>query len=467
MEPIVQQGEIRRTTKISTLEGAFAQVHFGLTSAGSIFLTKFAVLLQATPMHFGILSAISQLSQVFQLLGVALTRRMTSRKGTVLRLLSVGRILPLAYILLPFFLPTEVALAVFLAIFFLNTSLQAVSGNLWVAWISDMIPLAIRGRFFSRRSQVLLVCGLLAGYLFSAFVDLFDAQPGTAVGAIRALLPPAGLFAPEKLPYAFAVVFGVGVAVGLVSVVILARQPEHPKALEPEPFWQLVAEPLRDGNFRRLLLYGLWWMLAIGIASPFWGPFMIKKLGMSLVNIQVYGTISTITSLLALRPWGALIDHFGNKTAMRLALVLGGLNPILWVFLTPQHYEIIFIEAATSGIMWSGAGIVATNFVLAIAPDGRRQVYSAVFGAFSGLAMMATMLLSGATLPDHPVSLGNWRLEPEQLLFGLGGLARWSTQIPLSWIHEPQARPMREVLAFLGQETRRRVRLLRARVRRR
>jgi MFS family permease len=194
---------------------------------------------------------------------------------------------------------------------------------------------------------------------------------------------------------------------------------------------------------------------------------MIKKLGMSLLNIQVYGTISTIASLLALRPWGALIDRFGNKTAMRFALVLGGLNPILWVFVTPQHYELVYFEAATSGIMWSGAGIVATNFVLAIAPDQKRQVYSAMFGALSGVAMMVTMLLSGATLPAQPLYLGRWRLEPEQLLFGLGGLVRWSTQIPLSWIREPRARPVGEVFAYLGQETRRRVLWLRERASRR
>ncbi len=454
MEPIAQQAEIRQTTRISTIEGAFAQVHFGLAAAGSPFLTKFAVLLGATPMHFGILSATGQLSQVFQLLGVALTRRMTSRRRVILPLIVIGRTLPLAYIALPFLLPDETAMAVFLGIFFLNASLQAVSTNLWVAWISDMIPLQIRGRFFSRRNQVLLVVGLLFGYLFGAFIDLFNSEAGRVIQAIRSAIAAESFFHPANLPYGLGIVFGFSVAVGLIGTLILARQPEHAKPVEGERFWDLVAVPLRDGNFRRLLVYGLWWMLAVGIASPFWTPFMIKKLGMSMVNIQVYGTISTFTSLAALRPWGTLIDRFGNKTAMRLALVLGGLNPILWVFVTPQHYGLVYFEAATSGIMWSGAGIVATNFVLAIAPDDKRQVYSAVFGAFSGVAMMATMLLSGATLPARPLSLGGWRLEPEQLLFGLGGLVRWSTQIPLSWIHEPRARPVREALAYIGQRAR-------------
>ncbi len=49
---------------------------------------------------------------------------------------------------------------------------------------------------------------------------------------------------------------------------------------------------------------------------------MIKNLGMPMVYIVFYGTISTLASPLALRLWGRLIDRFGNKTAMRLALLL-------------------------------------------------------------------------------------------------------------------------------------------------
>jgi len=241
--------------------------------------------------------------------------------------------------------------------------------------------------------------------------------------------------------------------VGLTGNLILSRQPERAKAVESQPFWKLLAVPLHDGNFRRLLAYGLWWMAAVGIASPFWTPFMLTKLHLSMVSIQVYGTISTVASLLALRPWGTLIDRFGNKPAMRLALVLGGLNPLLWVLVTPEHHGLVFLEAATSGIMWSGAGIVATNFVLAIAPDDRRQVYSAVFGACCGIPMMITQLLSGWALPLIE-QLGPLPIEPEQVLFAIGGLTRWSTQIPLSWIHEPQARPVREALAYIGQRAR-------------
>lgn len=69
-------------------------------------------------------------------------------------------------------------------------------------------------------------------------------------------------------------------------------------------------------------------MFAIGVGSPFWGPFMMKKLSMSLFEIQIYNTISVFSSLLSYPFWGRFIDKNGNKTAMQICIVLGGLNPM-------------------------------------------------------------------------------------------------------------------------------------------
>ncbi len=437
--------EVRLATKISIIEGMFWQVYATLAAPGSVFLTKFAVMLGATPFQFGVLSAIGQVSQVFQPLGSAITRTMTSRKRIVVSLISWGRAVAFLYALLPFVLPTEMAMWAFLALFLVATSLQAVGGNIWIGWISDLIPMEKRGRFFAVRSQYLMLVGLVTGYVFSAILDPFDApRTGFAQAVAGALGSPEWL-SPERLPYAFVAVMALAATLGLVGARILMRQPERPKPVETEGFRDAVANSLRDRNFCRLLLYGSWWMLAVGVGGPFWGPFMIKKLGMSLVSIQVYGMIQTLAAVVSVRPWGAFIDRFGNKAAMRIAIVMGGINPLVWLFATPENHGFLYVEAATSGVMWAGAGVVASNFVLSIAPAARRQMYSGLFGAVSGFAMMLTLLASGAFLPSELTLLG-LHLQPEQVLFGLGGLLRWSTQIPLSWVREPGTSSVRAAM---------------------
>lgn len=451
-----ERAELNRTFKISTVEGMLWQVYATIAEPGSVFLTKLALMLGATPFQFGLISAIGQLSQVFQPLGVAITRKMTSRKGAVVSLMSVARGLALLYGILPFLLPAQAAMWAFLPLFLVATSLHAVGSNAWIGWISDIVPLEIRGRFLARRSQYIRIAGLGAGFVFSAFIDLFAADRSGIAQSVVAALGNATLFVSENLPGALAVLMGFAAVIGLLSARVLLLQPERAKAVETDSFRAILAEPFRDANFRRLLVYGCWWMLVVGIGGPFWGPFMIQKLHMPLINIQIYGTIQTIAALVALRPWGRIIDQFGNKTAMRIAVFMGGINPLVWVFATPESHWFIYLEAFTSGVMWAGAGIVATNFVLAVAPDGKRQIYSGIFGAFSGVAMMVTLLASGAFLPA-PVAFLGLHLEPEQVLFGLGGLLRWSTHLPLSWVQEPRAQSVGTVVRYAQHYARTRV----------
>ena len=163
---------LRKTVGLSIKEGAFSQVYNSVLAPGSIFITKFAIFLNALPFHFGLLFSIGQLSQVFQPVGVALTRKLTSRKKSVTVLFIVARILSFAIGFIPFIFLPKFRIGPFLVIFFICTSLHAIGMNAWIAWISDIVPLRIRGRFFSWRSQAMMFAGLISGYLLGGFLRL-------------------------------------------------------------------------------------------------------------------------------------------------------------------------------------------------------------------------------------------------------------------------------------------------------
>ncbi|MGB3977057.1 MAG: MFS transporter [bacterium] len=442
-------GLLRKTMKISIIEGAFAQIYMSLSGPGSVFITRFAVLLNASPFHFGLLSAIGQLSQVFQPIGAIITRPMTSRKGMVLFFALTGRLMTLFLGILPFILFDFNAMALFLGLFFVSTTLQAIAGNAWIAWISDSFPLRIRGRFFSVRSRYLLIIGLLTGLLAAGFIDGFEKR--------KIIITPqflTNIFLKTtddtNLATGFLLLFSFATLIGVVGISILKKQPENHKSVETESLISMFSVPFKDGNFLRLLLFTCWWMLAVGIGAPFWQPFMLNKLQMSLSKVQFYGVTSTIAQLVVLKKWGKFIDRFGNKTAMAIAILLGGFNPMVWLVVSPSRYWLVYFEAVTSGIMWAGAGIVAVNFVLALAPDKRRQVYSGIHGAVSGLAMMFTMILSGWLLPYVPM-IYSGRFAAEQVLFGMTGLFRWSALIPLLLIHDVRAPKLNEMIIFFRQ----------------
>lgn len=443
-----EDGRFSNIVRISIAEGIFGQIFNSLSGPGSVFLTKFAIMINATSLQFGILAAIGQISLVFQPLGAIITRRREKRKGVVLNLLFAGRGIALFYGIIPFFFLSGNTISVFLLLFFLSVSLSAVADNAWIAWISDMIPRRVRGRFFSARSRYLMLTAIIVSCAFGFFIDLFI--EGASSGRL------SGIFTHEHLPYGFAIIFFTATVAGILGLSVLSRQPEKMKRIEEEGFAEMFVQPLRDSNFRKFLFYDCWWMFAVGIGAPFWQPFMMKKLNMSLFEVQIYGSINIISSMVVLGFWGRLIDAYGNKTAMRLIILLGGLNPMVWLFVSAHNYTILYLEAITSGMMWGGAGLVGMNFVLSVAPKERKQVYAGVSGAFSGVAMMTTMLISGAFLPS-PLEIEGLHLEPEQVLFALTGIARWSAQIPLSWIHEPRSRPVGHAIASFIREIKPRI----------
>jgi MFS family permease len=449
MERQRKDKRLREILRTSITAGIFSQV-FG-TLSGSAFLTKFAIMLNATPLQFSFLSAIGQVSQVFQPLGAIATKRRRKRKGVVLTLQFIGCGIVLFYGILPFVFSSANTIRVFLLLFLLSVSLLSVASNVWIGWISDLVPLRARGRFFSVSSQYVMLTAVGVGYVFSLFIDSF----GTGIRQ-DFHTHKSTFFTAENLPLGFAIIFFVAVLSAFSGLGILSRLPEKEKKIENEGTAGMFFLPIRDENFRRFLLYNCWWMLAVGIGAPFWQPFMMQKLNMSLFEVQIYGSINIVASILVLRLWGRFIDTYGNRTAMRLIILLGGFNPMVWLFVSPHNYPVLYLEAITSGVMWAGAGLVATNFVLSIAPNERRQLYSGVSGAFSGIAMMTTMLASGAFLPRH-LEIGSLRLEPEQVLFALTGIARWSAQIPLSLVREPRSRPISEAIASLLREIKPRI----------
>ena len=443
-----KQQFVRKGMRLSIIDGVFAQIYQALCQIGSSFVTKFLVILGATPFQFSLLSALGQVSALFQPLGLALTHRLKARKWACVWITAAGRFLTFFTAAALLFSSQNTAIWFVLALLFSSASLLAIGGNIWIAWISDLIPQNIRGRFFSRRNQIVILAGLIVGYIFSLYIDMFEATSGLARSILVDGVGLGKWFIPANQPYFISGMFIFGSLISFIGLYVLSRQPE--RIVKAEPIISLrkeYSQPFKDVNFRKLLIFGMWWMLAIGVGSAFWGHFMIQKLKMGMFTMQLYGTLHNASSLVAFTFWGRFVDRLGNKTAMKFCVVLGGLNPMLWLFTGPGNYSILWMEAVISGIMWTGNTIVATNFVLAIAPKGKQQVYSGLYGALAGVSMMTSTLLSGAFFPGH-LDLGWKVLEPEQVVFGIGGILRWLTIIPLLFVVEKKAVPLRHVLAY-------------------
>src|SRR5207244_1976766 len=115
----------------------------------------------------------------------------------------------------------------------LISALGVAGNNAWTAWMGDLVPGAVRGRYLGRRSAG---CALAATCSSLAAGLVLDA--GRTWGSAGIALASLSLAASVA---------------GAITTLLLLRQHE-PQSLPPEPpSLRQAVRPLRDPRLRRLL----------------------------------------------------------------------------------------------------------------------------------------------------------------------------------------------------------------------
>jgi MFS family permease len=424
-----------RSLRLSVAEGGLA------TSMGSlfsgVFLTGFAVSLGASRLQIGILFALPALCGLAQMLGSYWIERWGHTRWLCLSATLISRVLYLPALVLPLVatgLSAEVKVWMIVGVMALSNLLGSIGGVAWLTWIKGLVPAHVRVHFFGRRNLVntalsFSVC-LAGGFLVDAW--------GTGDAA---------------RVFGFTVVFGVAMACGLASWWLLAQIPEKVEEsprIAPAPqqsFREIIAAPLREANFRRVVFFYTAWTLATNLALPFIPVFFMQKLGLPFWAVIVLSTLSSVAGMCANGFWTRFADRFGMKPAVLLATFGEAFFPLALVFVSPA-YAWALIPLHLFGVFNTPLAIGPDNFVLKLAPDHRASPYMAIFRAFVGpttaIAAIAGGWLAGnwasSELMLGPVALGGLKIV--LLLSFLGRIA----SLGLLWhVVEPEAHTVQYV----------------------
>ncbi|MCP4229379.1 MAG: hypothetical protein GY771_04435, partial [bacterium] len=150
--------DTRRDLRVSVCEGIFANMQLALTGPFTIYITSLALYLGAGSMELAVLISAMPVLLAAQILGpTAVHLARGSRRRAVLWVSSIARasifLIPLA----PFLFPDKPALWVCLSVYLFTQVFMGVSNSVWTAWMGDIVPERIRGRFFGARMQILAV----------------------------------------------------------------------------------------------------------------------------------------------------------------------------------------------------------------------------------------------------------------------------------------------------------------------
>lgn len=376
---------------------------------GEQYLSAFALLLHATPLHLSILSAIPQLLGTWaQFVSVKISHRFPNRTAQVFWGIVGQSASWIPIVVLPLFWPEQGPwlLIAAVGVYFTFTHFTSPA---WNSLITDLLDPDERGTYFARRSRVIALTSFIALCLGGALLSFFEERQILWIGfSIMFLL--AGLSRSAS-------------AFSLLKVTSLP-----PRELSAHPTGFRVF--LRTGvskNFRQFLLFSCLMHLAVLISGPFFVVYMLQDLHLTHWQYGTWLAAGIIGQFMTLPAWGQFGDRFGNKVLLTFTSLLVAFLPMLYLFSTAWWF--LITVNFFGGVVWAGLALGLSNYVFdAVEPADREKAVaiSSIVNA-SGWAMgtvVGSWLIS--TLPAE-LQLGNLVLTQASnlpFIFFLSGLIR-------------------------------------------
>jgi len=369
--------------------GAMGNIWASLVTG--LFFVVYGNAIGMTPFLWGVLTGISSLAPVGQLVSAFLTQRSGQRKLIWFLSALVARVLRLVAVLVSlglWWLGWRGAAAALIAGVCLCNLFGAVAAPPWMSWLADLIPERKHGGFWSRRT---------------AWIDI----------AVGLTVLPASLLhdrVPEawKVPTAVAI-FCVATIVGIVDLFIHNTLPEPPMTRVREAhFLRHLLAPLRDAGFRPWLAFVACWHFSMTLGGGLSLVYMAENLGIRrnlLGGNVVLLVVPMIVGALVSRRTGQLVDRVGSKPVLQYGHLFWALLPGFWVFATPRTALIwLGVQGIITGTATRAATIAANKLVTRYPAPEDVAMYSAVSSCLASLASGLGAFVAGSVVR----AFGTW-----------------------------------------------------------
>lgn len=377
----------------------WAVVNAGLWGAGSglvsvTLITYLAHEYGASPRVFAWLLAAPSLAGVLRLFAPWWVHRVGSRKRFCVALFAASGVglLALPVVSAPHVLPLpDESLAALGGFWFLHHLLEYMAAVALWAWLGDLAPRAIRGRFFGQRESWLNV-GKASGTLVAAVASLWWNHRCAA------------LERPHDEWMSYAACAAAGAVCYMLAVIPLARMIDRPasaRLTHALPLRSLVA-PLASPKYRRLLAFGAWFSMANGIFYSVRRVYELRGIRLSLFEKKMLDAASRGVQSRLAPVAGEVVDRRGNVPVLVAAQAVIGLAPLFYVLASPEAKWWI-IGAYCCWLAYAGENVAQPNLMIGLSPRLGRASFIAVWFAVNQLCVSAGIFL-GAELLERVIA---------------------------------------------------------------
>lgn len=414
-------------------EGALAGVMAVFT--GGVILTGLALALGANDFLIGVIASVQAGANLFQLRAFRRLEARENRKSMAVMFATLSRLVWVVIgilILIPYEKFQPYRLGLFILLYAWSAILGVYSGVPWVSWLVDLVPEKVRGRFFAARNLAAGAVGVILGIGAGKFIDIWNEN---SIGS------------PTS---AFAILIAAGLAFGFRAIQMQRKMydPPFPRRSSRLTFWETLRDPFRNPNFRRLFYFRIAFDLSLGVAGTFYGVYMLTQAHLSFTFVSAMAMITTLMNFIALKPWGRILDRFGNKPVLQICVAGKILFALLWLFTSPETIW-LFAVIHCFGVFDAGLTLAIPNLVYKTAPIEKRANYIAVDGTVVGIAVTVAPLVGGAlavVLAQSQVSFGFLQWQHFHFVFLTALALRIVALRLLSYVNEPEAQRVVHVI---------------------
>lgn len=353
--------EIRRNEKLSIINGASGIV---LLSIMTGFIPLFAIeVLQASNVQIGIISSLPSIMMIITMIpGAYWINRLESKKSFTAVNFFAARFLFMLLLFVPLIPVSNQAwiLVVVIALMHFPNALATLS---WQSLIGDLIPDARRGQFFSQRSRILTIVGMITTFSAGIMLNLFEKND------------------PHPYQYLFIVAF----LFGILEVYYLMRQIEH-KEKQKSKHGHIIKNltmTFQHKPYLYFLICACAFNFGWQMAWPLFSLYQINYAHVTALWLSIFTVANQIAQIVSYKWWGKTADKWGNSTMLFVCALGMTTAPILTIMTT--DFYILTATNLWTGLFVSGTTLLLFNQLLRVSPNENRTPYLANYNLMIAL----------------------------------------------------------------------------------
>jgi len=358
----INDSDTRRGLRASLMEGIPATIIGNLL--GGPLQTAFLLFLGFRSEQIGLIAAIPSLALLAQIFMAFAMERWRDRRKVTMILGVSHRTLWVVTGLIPLLFPAAAWAPLYIIVFLCSFTLAQAGGVIWTSLMADIVPPAVRGRYFGIRNTIHWAVASLTLLLGGQLMQWLPGGRG------------------------FTILFAVCAVCVVWNGIELSRYANPPFESEGRGLSAgLMLKPFRDKPFVSAAAFITLFILIQNVVVPLYAYAMLNLLKLSYSNVTLITMLQNIVMMVSYIFWGNLNARYAARKLLLWTFPIIALACIVWLGMAALPVLLVLgLSHVLLGIGLGGYNLLVFNFLIGDTPKTDRPIYIAVFSALTGIA---------------------------------------------------------------------------------